>query len=895
MKIPQKFTLLFVLFFYFSITFAQNKNFSIVNNEPNWIEKISVKNKKPLMKDIQDGYYIFLYEQQNNLETQEQYEHIIRDIVSDNGVQNGSQISVTYDPSYQKLIFHKVTVWRNNKAINKLNLKSFKIMQNEPELSKFIYSGTYDAGLILDDIRKGDKIEYTYTIKGQNPVFLNKYCNTFYFQWGSQISNLYYNVIAKKERQFQVRNFNSVPLLKTTEKNGLKVYEWQETLTKTIKTEDYEPSWYNPYARTHFSEIRNWKEVVDWALKLNQYDLSKSATFNNKVKELKQSAKGNKAQYLKLTTRFVQDEIRYMGIEFGEYSHRPNSPEKVLKQRYGDCKDKSLLLISLLKANDINAYSVYINTYSLEKTKDVLPAKNVFNHEVSVVEFNGKKIWIDATITDQGGSVLQNYFPYTANVLVIKPGNDKLEHVKSNATGKIISESVFKLADATGEKKTSLVIKSSYKANCAENLRGEINSSGASSLSKSYLEYYTKQYPGITSVKEIEILDDREQNQISLTEYYEIEGIWEKTDSTTRKFAAYFYSDLVNGELRSLKKGRNIPFSLKFPSNIHQTIKVITPGKWPAESDQVSINRAAYNYTSSLKYDADTLLLQYKYQNTKAILSPEETKQYVIDKDKIIRDINYGLTWDKDATENTGGAYTWAMLVFISTSIFGIYGAKFIYRKKSEFDIEKIKNAPQIGGWLILVAFGIVLTPIFLIFSTFSSGHFDNSTWANLALYDFTSRLLIRILLFSEIIINALLIVYSTFIAFLFFNRRENLPSHYIIFRILIVAVPVVDIIFTYSVYSYAKIDLNLLGINMTAEILSVLRPLVSSTIWITYFLKSERVKRTFVFPHQKSEWREIYLKEMTKAINLPVPNEEVKGEERYIYKIPTEKENEDI
>ncbi|RYF24367.1 MAG: DUF3857 domain-containing protein [Flavobacteriales bacterium] len=895
MKLSQKLTLLFFLFFQFSTALAQKKNFSIVTKEPNWIEKISIKDDKPSLKNVQDGYYLLLYEQQNNIETKEQYEHVIRDIVSDNGVQNGSQISVTYDPSYQKLFFHKVTVWRNNKAINKLNVNGFKIIQNETELSKFIYSGTYDAHLILDDIRKGDKIEYAFTIQGHNPVFLNKYSTTLYFQWGSEIANLYYNIITKKERQFQIKNFNTVPSLKTKEKNGLKIYEWQDALTKTITSEDYEPSWYNPYARTHFSETKNWKEVVDWALTLNQYDLSKSATFNNKVKELKQLAKGSKEQYLNLATRFVQDQIRYMGIEIGEYSHRPNSPEKILKQRYGDCKDKSLLLISLLKANGINAYSVYINTYSLENIKNVLPAPNVFNHEVSVVEFNGKKIWIDATITDQGGSILENYFPYTANVLVIKPGNDRLEYVKSNPTGKITSTSVFKLAKAVDGGKTSLIIKSNYKANNAEILRGEINSSGINTLSKDYLEYYTKQYPSISASKEIEINDDRNNNQISVIEHYEIENIWENTDSTSNKLGAYFYSDMVSSELRSLKKGRGIPFSLKYPSNVQQIIKVITPGGWPSENEQITINRNGYSYSSSVKHDTDTLLLEYSYQNKKPILSADETEQYVKDKAKIVKDINYALTWDKDATENVGGTNVWAVLAFCVTAIIGICGAIFLYIQKSEFDIEEIKNAPQIGGWLTVVAIGILLTPIFQLVSVFNTGHFDNVIWKNSNLKDATANFYLKALLFGEIIVNTLLVVYSVLIVFLFFNRRKSLPNHYIIFRILIVVVPILDTIFAYSIYEYAKLDLDQLGLSVSAEVLSVLRSLIPSVIWITYFLRSTRVKSTFVFSYPRHIWRAEHLNDVTSTINLSVTETQLKEEEQYIYKIPTEKKDEDI
>src|SRR5688500_5002225 len=91
---------------------AQGKNFSVSSNTPSWIVKIDTKGARPKDKNISDGYFISVYENQNHAELHEEYTHLIREVVSDAGVQNGSQISVTYDPSFQKLIFHKILLWR---------------------------------------------------------------------------------------------------------------------------------------------------------------------------------------------------------------------------------------------------------------------------------------------------------------------------------------------------------------------------------------------------------------------------------------------------------------------------------------------------------------------------------------------------------------------------------------------------------------------------------------------------------------------------------------------------------------------------------------------------------------------------------------------------------------
>ena len=43
---------------------------------------------------------------------------------------------------------------------------------------------------------------------------------------------------------------------------------------------------------------------------------------------------------------FTHDRVRYTGLEFGLQSLVPATPQETLKRRFGDCKDKSTLLIA---------------------------------------------------------------------------------------------------------------------------------------------------------------------------------------------------------------------------------------------------------------------------------------------------------------------------------------------------------------------------------------------------------------------------------------------------------------------------------------------------------------------------------------------------------------------
>jgi tetratricopeptide (TPR) repeat protein len=93
----------------------------------------------------------------------------------------------------------------------------------------------------------------------------------------------------------------------------------------------------------------------------------------------------------------LHQEVRYTGLELGAGGLIPRTPAETLRRKFGDCKDKAVLLTGLLRALDIPAYVALL--YAAEDDQDVeesLPGFGVFNHAIVVVP--GKPaIWIDPT------------------------------------------------------------------------------------------------------------------------------------------------------------------------------------------------------------------------------------------------------------------------------------------------------------------------------------------------------------------------------------------------------------------------------------------------------------------------------------------------------------------
>ena len=95
---------------------------------------------------------------------------------------------------------------------------------------------------------------------------------------------------------------------------------------------------------------------------------------------------------------YVQKELHYEAIEFGRRAYVPKTARQTLRDRYGDCKDHSVLLYSMLNAIDIPASLALVNI-----NQQVLPAMpniDQFDHMIVSVPLAGERLYIDATDKD---------------------------------------------------------------------------------------------------------------------------------------------------------------------------------------------------------------------------------------------------------------------------------------------------------------------------------------------------------------------------------------------------------------------------------------------------------------------------------------------------------------
>ncbi|MAE43419.1 MAG: hypothetical protein CMF63_00225 [Magnetovibrio sp.] len=153
------------------------------------------------------------------------------------------------------------------------------------------------------------------------------------------------------------------------------------------------------------------------------------------------------------------------------------------------------------------------------------------------------------------------------------------------------------------------------------------------------------------------------------------------------------------------------------------------------------------------------------------------------------------------------------------------------------------KNLQGIGGWLILVAVGIVFTPIKKIMikinlypEIFSTGVWEDlTTQGNEAYSPLWAPSII-----GEVLFSCGLIIVLLYMAYLFFTKSRNFPKWFVVIAIINVQFIAADA-FIINMFLPSQ------SIFDPETIREFLRSVVTLVVWVPYMFVSKRVRATFI------------------------------------------------
>jgi hypothetical protein len=122
---------------------------------------------------------------------------------------------------------------------------------------------------------------------------------------------------------------------------------------------------------------------------------------------------------IEILTDFARRQVRYVAVEVGIGGYRPNPPQQVVERLWGDCKDKALLLIDLLREAGVEAYPALIRLDPEGRIDREFPSPYEFNHMIVAVPADGLALGEEAPVS--GGYLFLDATQQTGGLAWLQP------------------------------------------------------------------------------------------------------------------------------------------------------------------------------------------------------------------------------------------------------------------------------------------------------------------------------------------------------------------------------------------------------------------------------------------------------------------------------------------
>ncbi|MFD2516446.1 DUF3857 domain-containing protein [Salinimicrobium flavum] len=814
--------------------------------EPAWVQLAQPNLNAALPDDQASGFYYLLADKQENLGTDQSYRRFTYKILNSSGVQDMSDLSINFDPAYQKVDIHNINIIRGGKIIDKFDPGKIQVVQRETNMERKLYDGRLTIIVNLTDIRADDIIDYSYTLAGSNPVYHGNYQEYFTLEFNIDAYQHRTSITVPEGEKFRYQQLYGAKDPEIDKTPEFTRFTWEDFELKAKQFENNTPSWYEDSPAVEITQFDSWEEVND--LFVNTFTLREIERhqLGNEVKKLLPNSENDK-EFIENAIRFVQDEVRYLGFESGVNSHIPSGPSEVLQRRYGDCKDKSFLLSEILQSQGINAYPMLVHSYNGPNLTMRFPSPNAFDHCVVQIDMGSKGVkYIDPTISEQGGELEDISFPDYKYGLVLKPGTTGLTPLPEYETTSSTITETFELDDIGGG--ADLIVETIYRGDAADSRRIAFMGTSLQSIQKDFTSFYSSLYPGIKAEGQMSFQDNRERNEFKVFEKYRIDSLWTKTAGNRDVIQAQFYPLSMEDFLYPEKAAdRKMPYFLNNSLDfVHKTV-VYVPKAWNINNEKRSVKNDYFNWDLDIRYKNATLEITHRYKALKDHVAAEDVKQFLADHTKLQEDLHYFLTYNsRVAGAAEANSTSWTAVLFMLLLMAGVGILSYIIYKNYDLPTKvKAKHERKIGGWLILLGIGLFFTPFVFISQLLSGNYFSSSIW--LSLFSSSDTITMGLLLGAELALHSVLLVFSLLVLVLFLKRRTIAPRMMIILY---------GSSFVFSaLISFASFALHpeaFAGPERQDIYFELSKMGIRCVIFIPYLLYSTRVEETFTRTRKK-------------------------------------------
>jgi hypothetical protein len=542
-----------------------------------------------------------LCDKQLHAEKHQEYTHVAIRLETIQAVQQESEWRIEIEPRHQQVTVHFIKVHRAGKQFDQTRLESLHPASAGTD-------GRQTLLLLLEDVRPGDILEWSYTFEA-HPAVMPGHCARFFSPpEGTSLGKLFFSVRFNEARPMKWKSSDSD--LAPAESRAKSDVHWvwtRENIPGAIREENT-PEWHITGSWIQVSDCADWETVasefaVAWSA--DKEDASAKAIAGELA-----AGPGGIVEHAEKAIHLVQDEYRCLAEDVELQGTPPVALEIVARRRFGNAKDLSFLLVQLLRGLGMSARLVLVNTKLQKSLRDFLPDPGLLDHVVVEFEARGERRWIDATVKGQGGGLLNRVIKdYGAGLPVARVSSGLV-----SAPAPSIPASTYEIKEAilldTSGASSLLGIVVTARGKHAEDLHREFESLGIDGVSRQRLQMIGERFGTASRVGPLQYRDDRKANEFFLAEIFEIRDFM-RTDA---KASGYTLELVDNPLIRLLKlpesTPRRAPFAVPYPCDATHTFEVYCVALAPGVAPEKTVDDPWVQFTLTRKMLAGNWVVQ---------------------------------------------------------------------------------------------------------------------------------------------------------------------------------------------------------------------------------------------------------------------------------------------
>ena len=319
-------------------------------------------------------------------------------IQSDAGVQAWGQLVLGFNSANEKMDIEFVRVKKADGSTVTAPLDAVQDLTSPVEREAPVYTDYRQKHVTVAALRPGDTLEFSFTAVTHTALAPGQFWTQYDFARQGAVLDEQLEIDVPLDVAVKLKTQTGFDP-QTREANGRRVYRWQSS-HKLGNEEAEQKAWAaaqrdgTDLPAVRLTTFQRWEDVGRWYAELERTPRLPNAELRRKAEALTKGL-ATPLEKVEALYGYVATNFRYVSLSLGAGRYQPRAAGDVLRDEYGDCKDKHTLLASLLEAIGMRASAALMN--SSRKIDPDFPSPSQFDHVITRLSGNGTDLWLDTT------------------------------------------------------------------------------------------------------------------------------------------------------------------------------------------------------------------------------------------------------------------------------------------------------------------------------------------------------------------------------------------------------------------------------------------------------------------------------------------------------------------